>query len=194
MPRRPTARLLLAAAIVLAVGACAAGPPPSFDPSGPCIEDGAAPGAYPELEARIPTIFEDVGPEVLDSGRNCTSENLGSLAGAGFDEIRYAGGTWDFGGNRAAALAVFTAPGLTADALADFYAESAAVANRTEITGESEPVLAGRPGRRLDTITGPRTQTVVVWPAADVDHVNVVITNDLPDPKIQAAVDAFGGR
>ena len=36
-------------------------------------------------------------------------------------------------------------------------------------------------------------QTVVVWPAAEPDRVNVVITNDLPDPKIEAAVDAFGG-
>jgi hypothetical protein len=35
---------------------------------------------------------------------------------------------------------------------------------------------------------------VVVWPAAGSDVVNVVITNDLPDPKIQAAVDAFAGR
>jgi hypothetical protein len=35
---------------------------------------------------------------------------------------------------------------------------------------------------------------VVTWPSADPDVVNVVITNDLPDPKIDAAVDAFGGR
>jgi hypothetical protein len=37
-------------------------------------------------------------------------------------------------------------------------------------------------------------QTVVVWPAIEPDTVNVVITNDLPDPKIEAAVDAFDGR
>ena len=193
MRRRSTRAMLLSAAVALALAACAGEPAASFDPTGPCIADGSTPGAYPELEARIPTTYEDRGPETLDSGRNCTAENLGSLAAAGFDEIRFAGGTWDFGGNRAAALVVFTAPGLTADAIADFYAESAQAANRTQVTGESEPQLAGRPGRRLDSTTGNRTQTVVVWPAADADHVNVVITNDLPDPKILSAVDAFGG-
>jgi hypothetical protein len=34
----------------------------------------------------------------------------------------------------------------------------------------------------------------VVWPAAAKDRVDVVLSNDLPDPKIQAAVDAFGGQ
>jgi hypothetical protein len=166
----------------------------SFDPTAPCTADGSFPGAYPALEAMIPTVYEGRGPETLDSGRNCTAENLGSLAEAGIDEVRFAGGTWDFGGNRAAVLVVFSAPGLSADAIADFYASSARLANRTQVTGESTPTLAERPGRRLDTTTGSRTQTVVVWPAAEPDTVNVVITNDLPDPKIQAAVDAFGGR
>ena len=54
--------------------------------------------------------------------------------------------------------------------------------------------LAGRPGRRLDTKTGTRLQTVIVWPAATPDRVNVVITNDLPDARIAEAVDAFGGH
>ena len=35
---------------------------------------------------------------------------------AGFNEVRFAGGTWDFGGDRAAALVVFQAAGLTAGA------------------------------------------------------------------------------
>ena len=65
--------------------------------------------------------------------------------------------------------------------------------SRTEITGESRPVLADRPVQRIDSTTGNRTQTVVVWPASDDDVVNVVLTNDLPDPKIEAAVAAFGG-
>jgi hypothetical protein len=183
-----------AMAMMLGLGAmaaaCSGDPASSFDPTGPCITDGSAPGAYPDLEARIPTSYEGQGPGRLDSGRHCTPENLGSLAAAGIAEVRYAGGTWDFGGDRAAALAVFQAEGLTAD----FYAQSARAANRTTITGESTPTLAGRPGHRLDTTTGSRTQTIVVWPSADSGVVDVVITNDLPDPKIQAAVDAFGGR
>ncbi len=205
-PRRPWAtsrtlrdvnrssRFIALLATVLAIVACASEAQVSFDPSSPCAVDGSFAGAYPELEARIPAVYEDQAPDTLDSGRNCTAENLGTLARAGFEEIRYAGGTWDFGGNRAAVLVVFSAPGLNATAIADFYASSAREANRTQVTGESSPILADRPGRRIDTTTGTRTQTVVVWPAADPDVVNVVITNDLPDPKIQAAVDAFAGR
>lgn len=142
----------------------------------------------------VPAIFEQAPPETLDSGRNCTDLALGSLRQAGIEEVRFAGGTWSFGGIRAAALVVFTAPGLTADAMAEFYAEGARAANRTRVTGETTPTLAGRLVHRLDTVTGSREQTVVVWPASATDVVNVVITNDLPDPKIEAAVEAFGGR
>ncbi len=191
----PVSRLLAAQLLLVALVtvACAAPPAASFDPSGPCAGDGSAPGAYPELEAMVPAIYEDAPPETLDSGRHCTAESLGSLRRAGIDEVRFAGGTWGFGGIRAAALAVFSAPGLTADAMADFYATSARAANRTLVTAETESTLAGRPVHRIDTETGPRQQTVVVWPGAEADVVNVVITNDLPDPKIEAAIEAFGG-
>lgn len=151
-------------------------------------------GGYPDLEARVPTSYEGRGPDRLDSGRHCSETALGTLAAAGFDEVRFAGGTWDFGGQRAAALVVFQANGLTADRIAEFYASSAEAADRTQLTGVSTPTLAGRLGHRLDTTTGSRTQTVLAWPSADPDMVNVVITNDLPDPKIDAAVEAFGGR
>jgi hypothetical protein len=181
-------------ALVLCAGACAAGQAASFDATAPCTLDGSTPGAYPDLEAMIPTRFQDAPPETLDSGRKCTTDGLGSLARAGYHEVRFAGGTWGFGAIRAAALVVFSAPGLTVDEMADFYAASARVANRTRITAESTPTLAGRPGHRLDTMTGDRQQTIVIWPAAVPDVVNVVLTNDLPDPKIAAAVDAFGGR
>jgi hypothetical protein len=33
---------------------------------------------------------------------------------------------------------------------------------------------------------------VVVWPADDPDVVNVVITNELPEARIQEAIEAFG--
>lgn len=150
-------------------------------------------GAYPDLEARVPTSYEGRSPDRLDSGRHCSEENLGTLAAAGITEVRFAGGTWDFGGERAAALVVFEAPGLTADLIGQFYATSARGANRTQIVAESRPTIAGRAGHRLDTTTGSRTQTVVTWPSGEEDVVHVVITNDLPDPKIDAAIDAFGG-
>jgi hypothetical protein len=185
---------LLLVAVAVVVAGCGAPAAASFDASAPCVADGSAPGAYPDLEAMVPAMYESKGPETLDSGRKCTPEGLGSLAQAGFDEVRFAGGTWGFGAIRAAALVVFSAPGLTADDVADFYAASARTANRTQITAESTPTLAGRPGHRLDTMTADRQQTVLVWPAAVPDVVNVVLTNDLPDPKIDAAVEAFGGR
>ena len=191
--RRP---LGLVAAVVVAalLAGCSGSAAASFDPTGPCIADGSAPGAYPDLEARIPTSYEGQGPGRLDSGRHCSRESLGSLATAGFSEVRYAGGTWDFGGDASAALVVFQAQGLTADAIADFYAESARDADRTTVTGESRPTLAGRAGRRLDTTTSSRMQTIVVWPSTEPGIVDVVISNELPEPKIQAAVEAFGGR
>ena len=174
--------------------ACAADATASFDPASACTTDGRMAGAYPDLEARVPTTYGGRGPDRLDSGRHCTPAALGSLSDAGFDEVRFAGGTWDFGGQRAAALVVFRADGLTADRIAEFYAASADAADRTRVTGATTVTLAGRPGFRLDTTTGSRTQTVLIWPSADPDVVNVVITNDLPDPKIDAAVEAFGGR
>jgi hypothetical protein len=190
----PSVALAFTLAIVIGVAGCGGAPVVPFDPTGPCTVDGSAPGAYPDLEAAVPIAYESRPPDALDSGRHCSPENLGSLATLGIDEVRFAGGTWDFGSERAADLVVFHATGLTAKALADFYAGSALDANRTQVLGSSTPAPAGRPGFRLDTKTGGRLQTVVVWPAIEPDTVNVIITNDLPDPKIEAAVDAFDGR
>jgi hypothetical protein len=191
MPSRPAA--LIAILLTVLVTACSGGDgSASFDPTGACTTDGVRAGAYPALEARIPTAYEGRGPDHLDSGRHCTAANLGTLASAGITEVRFAGGTWDFGGYRAAALVVFEGSGLTADLIAEFYASSARSADRTTVTGESTPTLAGRTTHRLDTTTGDRTQTVVTWAGSDPGTVDVVITNDLPDPKIEAAVAAFG--
>ncbi len=177
---------------VIALAACTETAAVSFDPTGPCMADGSAPGAYPELEARIPTSYRDTPPERLDSGRRCEESSLGSLVEAGVEELKFAGGLWSFGAERSVALAVFSAPDLTAAEVAEFYIASAEVANRTEILATSEPVIAGRPGYRLDTKTVERLQTVVVWPAADPDVVNVVLTNDLPGARIEEAVATFG--
>lgn len=142
----------------------------------------------------MPKTYQGGPPQTLDSGRNCSPANLGSLASLGIAEVRFAGGTWTFGAERAAAIAVFRAKGLTADALATLYTESAGAASRTQITAHVPLTISGRAGQRLDTQTGERLQTVVVWPAVAPDTVDVVITNDLPDARIQDAIDAFGGR
>ncbi len=130
----------------------------------------------------------------LDSGRNCTATNLGSLSQRGIKEVRFAGGTWTFGAERAAVLAVFRTAGLDADSLAAFYAQSAEAAPRTAVVAQSAPMIEGRAGHRLDTKTGERLQTVVTWPGKAADTVNVVITNDLPDARIQDAIAAYEGR
>jgi hypothetical protein len=191
-------RFLLLAALVggLAagvLGACTGAAAPSFDPTGPCTTDGSAPGAYPELEALVPSTYRDEPPATLDSGRNCSAGALGTLAER-FDEVQFAGATWSFGAERAVVLAVFTAPGLDADAMLDFYVEPARTATRTEILGQSDVSIAGRTGHRLDTKRVERLHTVVVWPSVEPDHVNVVITSDLPDARIQDAIEAFGER
>jgi hypothetical protein len=87
---------------------------------------------------------------------------------------------------------VFSAPGLTAEQVREFYTDSARETPRIEILDESTATIAGREGYRLDAKRVERLQTVVVWPAADPGLVNIVITNDLPEARIQEAIDAFG--
>jgi hypothetical protein len=185
-------RFLVLAAIVILVGACAGSQGPSFEPSGPCTSDGSAPGAYPDLEALVPTAYEERGPNRLDSGRNCSDENLGSLAEQGIEEIRFAGGTWEFGSDIAAVLAVFAADSLTVDAMADWWESTARASSRTQILSSTSTEVAGRTVHRLDTKTGERIQSVLVWAGDAPGQVNVVLSHNLPDPKIEAAVAAFG--
>ena len=147
---------LFVLAVALAAAACSSGPPPSFDPTGDCTTDGRAPGAYPDLEALVPTKFMNVAPGTLDSGRNCTATNLGSLARLGIKEVRFAGGTWSFGAERAAVLAVFRTHGPDGRLPGRLLQRERAVAARTDIIGASQPTIAGRPGDRLDTKTGER--------------------------------------
>ena len=111
MPR-PHARFAFLLVVVFGLGACSEAAAPSFDPTGACVADGSAPGAYPDLEAFVPTSYRDGPPESVDSGRNCSPASLGVLADRGFQEVRFAGGTWTFGAERAIVLAVFSAANL----------------------------------------------------------------------------------
>ena len=193
MPRVLRIGCIALAAAILVAG-CGASSGASFDPTGPCSADGRAPGAYPDLEALVPKLYQGAAPGTLDSGRNCTATNLGALASFGISEIRFAGATWSFGGERAVVLAVFRSSGLTTEAMGNFYLASARAAARTQVVASTAPMVSGRQGWRLDTTTSERTQTVVIWPSATADLVNVIISNDLPDARIQDAIDAFGGR
>lgn len=191
-PLTSVLRIAVLAVLIAVVAGCAGAATPSFDPTGPCSGDGSAAGAYPELEALIPTTFEDRGPDRLDSGRNCTDENLGTLAGEGIEEVRFAGGTWEFGSDIAAVLAVFAADGLTVEAMADWWEATARDSPRTQILTTAAVDVGGRQVHRLDTKTGERLQSVLVWGGVEAGQVNVVLSHNLPDTKIEAAVAAFG--
>jgi hypothetical protein len=176
---------------VLTLSACAAAPGPSFDPVGPCTVDGRTAGAYPALERRVPPTLGGRAPDTLDSGRNCTPQNLGTLAGHGITEVRFGGGIWGGDGSRGITLAVFQAPGLTAAWLGEWYEATARAARHTTSFDPSGMLISGRQAYRLDVTNGDKVQTVIVWPSPDGDLVQVVLASDETDEAISAAVAAF---
>jgi hypothetical protein len=176
-------------------GCATPAPVASFDPSGACTTDGQRPGAYPELEAILPADFEGAKPTTVDSGRTCTPAALGTLAGAGITELRFAGATWEAGGSSGWTLAAFTAEGLTPAVMRDFYETGARSARRTEKVLVSDATVAGSAAKRLDVLMSDGTgQTVVAWqPAAD-GAVWVLLAADIGDARTLALLDAFGSR
>lgn len=148
---------------------------PSFDPTGPCVADGQAEGAYPDLEAAIPTTLRGERPARLDSGRSCSAGNLGTLAGRGVTELRFAGGLWEVGDQSGVTIARFTAPGLASTWMAEFYEAGARAGRRTEDIEVTRPPIHGGPGWRLDTLNDESFQTIVVWPDEEPGAVWVVL-------------------
>ena len=189
MRQRAFGLIVLAA---LAIAGCGAGTADtSFDPRSACTSDGRFPGAYPDLEARLPARFDGRGPDTRDSGRNCTAAELGTLAGHGVAEVRYAGATWELGDRSGVTLATFAGSGLTAEWLGEWYEAGARAARRTRNISPSRPTVAGRPAYRLDTINDDSSQTVITWEAPAGDGVYVVIAADVPEARIQEALAAF---
>jgi hypothetical protein len=190
----------------MAGGCGSASPYSTFDPKVPCVTDGRFPGAYPDLEARVPNRFAGRGPDTLDSGRNCTAAELGTLAGHGIREVRFAGGTWDLSNDSGVTLAVFTGDGLTAEWLGEWYESSARSARSTQQITPSRPTIGGRQAYRLDTVNGQSDQIVITWDAPPTDSSGnspgaasssatgaafVVIAADVPESSIQDAITAF---
>lgn len=178
--------------VVLALAGCAsAAVSPSFDPSAPCTADARVAGAYPELEALVPARLAGQPPTRLDSGRNCTPANLGTLAGHGIAELRFAGGLWERSSTSGITLVVFEADGLTAAEIGEWYEAGARTARRTQALKPSRPLVDGRQGYRLDLLNGDVPQTVVVWPSANGRVVQAVLAADVSGPEIEAAIAAF---
>jgi hypothetical protein len=205
--RRPAsaavrARVLLFAALVALIGAaCGGTAAASFDPTGPCRVDGRVAGAYPQLEALIPKTFDGAPPKTLDSGRNCSAANLGTLASHGVTEVRFAGGVWPDGPNSGLTLAVFQAPGLQADWIGELFEASARSARTTGNIKISKPSVGGVTAHRMDLVNGESAQTVIAW-AATTDSsqgsasatptgvVHVLIAADEPESRIQQGLTA----
>jgi hypothetical protein len=200
--RRHLLTLLLAAGVAVAVVACGSGAKPSFDPTAPCTADVKQPGAYPTLEALIPSQFDGRKPDRLDSGRNCTSQSLGTLAAAGIRELRFAGGLWEVGQRSGVTLAVLSAPGLTADAVADFYESGAEAAKKTENVKRSPVSVGDAMAWQVETLNDESYQSIVVWQGTPAATVKVVLvgsdvreTNGMAEhrDRVARAEQAFTG-
>jgi hypothetical protein len=198
----PRLKLFHIAAALMAIlcTACSPGGGTTSNPAAPCTTDTRLPRAYPELEAMIPATFQGRPPTRLDSGRNCTSQRLGLLAEDGFSEIHFGGGLWELGSRSGVTMAVFFAPGLTADKVADFYEAGARAASKTENVTRRKPVLGGTPATQIDTLNDESFQTIVVWQAPQPGVVRIVLvasdvreTNGMAEhrDRVQRAEDAF---
>jgi hypothetical protein len=183
--------LLTLIPLVATAGCSAPSPYTTFDPTTACTTDGRFPGAYPSLEARLPVRLDGRGPDTRDSGRNCTAGELGTLAGHGIHEVRYAGATWELGAQSGVTLAIFTGSGLTAEWLGEWFESSARAARNTRNISPSRPTVGGRPAYRLDTVNNDSSQTVITWDGPSGDAVYVVIAADVPESRIQEAMAAF---
>lgn len=201
-------RFVIALLVLIALLAgCGGSAGTSFDPQAPCPAEGKQPGAYPDLEALIPTSLDGAGPALVDSGRNCSEDNLGTLARHGITEVRFAGGTWEIGQRSGVTIAVFRAPELTTARLAEFYESSAREARKTEevtLTDFSvgDPDGGRVSGRRLDTLNDESFQTVVVLDGPEAGTVRAVLvasdvretgTRDAHDERVTRASAAAVG-
>ena len=184
---------------MLAAGACSALGGASFDPSGPCVADGRLPGAYPELEALVPTALDGRAPDRLDSGRNCSAANLGTLADDGIEEVRFAGGL-ERGAERVSPSSRPTA--YTAEKLGRFYEDGARESGKTSDIEVGRPTIDGRSAYRLDLVNDGRLQTIVAVDTDTAGLVRVALVSSAArdvgeeaahDQAVTAALDALGG-
>lgn len=193
MPHRPRRRAvlpILAALLGAALGACTGGAP-SFDPAGPCVVDGRpidgrAAGAYPDLEAIIPPTLGGRGPNRVDSGRNCSGRNLGTMVARGIREVRFAGGLWEVGQRSGVSLAVFRGEGLSTSILFEFYESGARTAPKTDAIETMDVSVGSATGRRLDTLNDESYQTVVAWTGADGVVRVILVGSDIRETRTRA--------
>jgi hypothetical protein len=190
---RAAAVLLVALAAVLLVAGCSSAQDTSFDPATPC--DPATrqlmPGAYPDLEQRIPQLIDGQEARSRDSGRFCSKDTLGSVMDAGVSEVRFGGGIWEVGDRGGIQLAAFEGDGLTPQLLAEEYRRAADAARGTEAVKATTLTIDGRPAWRIDVVNGNSRQAIVVWSSADGEVVQAVVAADVEEAQLQAAIAAY---
>jgi hypothetical protein len=176
LARFPVPRRLLAAVVLLPLlTACSAGAGASFDPASACSTDGQREGAYPELESALPRTFDDAAPVRRDSGRNCTDTALGTLVEHGIEELRFAGALWETGRRSGVTVAIFRAPGLTAEQLTEFYLTGAREARKTTDVKLRGIKVDGVRGNRVDTLNDESFQSILVFDDDEADTVRAVL-------------------
>lgn len=197
MSIRPALRRARTVALVVAVAGlvlagCASPIPMSFDPAAPC--DPAAReqmrGAYPALEARVPTELGGQAAASRDSGRFCSVDTLGSVFEAGVTEVRFGGAIWQVG-RGGVQMGAFEGDGLTPVLMAEEYRQAADRDRATEAVVPTTLTVAGRPAWRIDVINGSSRQAIVVWPSADGQVVQSVVAADVDESVLQEAIAAF---
>ena len=180
--------VLAAALVVLTVTACG-GPGATFDPAGPCVVDGQTAGAYPDLEARLPTSLDGRSPTSVDSGRTCTEAGLGSLVTHDLAAVTFAGATWDLGDGSGVSSVVFAAAGTELEAawIAEFYEAGARAAKKTSNVETSRPAFEGTGDAwRLDALNDLSFQSVVTWQDGGIVRVVLVATPVEPGASVDA--------
>lgn len=166
-----------AALVLLTAGCGLAGP--SFSTSGPCVADGRAAGAYPDLEAAVPKTISGRSATTVDSGRNCSDGALGAFTSRGVREVRFAGATWDEGGGNGVTIAVLALADkpLPVEWAEDFYQAGAIAGKKTDNVASTRPTYPGvGTVYRLDTLNDLSFQTVVIWADGPLARVVIVAT------------------
>ena len=165
----------------------------SFDPSTPCngVDSQAMKGAYPDLEALLPTSLVGVVPTSLVSGRLCSANTLGTLYGRGIHETHFASAIWNRGGGSGIQMTIMEADGLTVPNALESYNSGAANAPKVHSMTTSTITVNGQAGMRLDIENDDYAQEVVVWPSGIAGRVRVVIASDIHEPDLQVALSTF---
>ena len=195
MLRTSAVRLLAIVSVALILAGCVndATAVGSFDPASPCngLDSQAMAGAYPDLEAALPTSLVGVAPTSLVSGRLCSANTLGTLYGHGIHETHFASVVWNRGGGSGVQMTVMQADGLTVANALESYGEGARNAPKVHKLVTSSVTVNGQPGMRLDIANDDYAQQVVVWPGGVPGRVRVVITSNIHEPDLQVALAAF---